>query len=96
MSRSKYGYSLGVDWYLPNFSQKCPQKPRKTSAGTIYRPKRERPFMTTTVASSDLIKVLYEQLGDLRAVYDAINYDDDAKLVCKVFIDNGIYQINLM
>lgn len=60
-----------------------------------YLPNRKRPFAYSTVATSDLITILYEELKDLRLVYSAINYDDEAKTIIKHYLDNGIYQINL-
>lgn len=61
-----------------------------------YLPNAKRPFAYSTKATSDLIAVLYEQYQDLRVVYNQINYDDEAKTIVKKFIDNGIYQANII
>ena len=58
-------------------------------------PNKKRPFTYSTVATSLLIKVLYDEYKDLRLVYNAINYDEDAKQIVKYYIDNGIYQVNI-
>lgn len=69
---------------------------KKSKGGVAWTvPGRKRPFAYSTKATSDLIVVLYEQFGDLRQVYDAINYDADAKAIVKAYIDKGIYQINI-
>lgn len=60
-----------------------------------FIPGLKRPFTYSTIATSDLIKVLYEEYGDLRRVYANINYDQEALHIVKTYIDNGIYQINL-
>lgn len=61
-----------------------------------YLPNTKRPFAYSTKATSDSIALLYEQYHDLRVVYDQINYDDEAKIIVKKFIDNGIYQANII
>lgn len=61
-----------------------------------YLPNTKRPFAYSTKATSDLIAVLYEQYKDLRIVYEQINYDAEAKAIVKKFIDNRIYQANIV
>ena len=56
-------------------------------------PKDRKPFAYSTKATSDLIKVLYEQYGDLREVYNAIHFDEQAKKIVKKFIYSGIYKV---
>lgn len=56
---------------------------------------KKRPFAYSTKATSNLIAILYEELQDLRLVYNAINYDDDAKKIVKNYINNNIYKINI-
>ena len=58
-------------------------------------PHAKRPFAYSTKATSDLIAVLMQELGDIRAVRNAINYDDDAKAICDEYIKWGIYQPNI-
>lgn len=60
-----------------------------------YLPNKKRAFTQSTVATKDLIEVLYAEFGDLRLVYKAINYDEDAKRIVKEYIDKGIYTINI-
>lgn len=54
-----------------------------------FLPKRKRAFASSTVATSDLIEVLSEEGRTIRESYDFINYDEDAKSILKVYIDNG-------
>ena len=49
----------------------------------------KKSFATSTVATSDLIEVLSTNDKTVKDVYDAINYDEDAKLILKGFIDAG-------
>ena len=60
-----------------------------------YYPNKKRAFAYSTKATSDLIKLLYEELQDLRLVYNNINYDEDAKKIVKDYLDKNIYKINL-
>lgn len=60
-----------------------------------YLKGKKQPFAYSTHATSDLIAVLYEDYGDIRAVYDNITYDEDAKQICKTYIDNGEYTPNI-
>lgn len=60
-----------------------------------YLPNKKRPFAYSTVATSLVIKILYDEYKDLRLVYDAINYDEEAKQIVKYYIDNEIYQANI-
>ena len=46
-----------------------------------YLEGKKQPFAYSTRATSDLIAVLYEDYGDIRAVYDNITYDKDAKQI---------------
>lgn len=54
-----------------------------------------RPIAYSTVATSDLIVMLYEQYGDLRLVYENIHYDADAKRIVAEYLKRGIFQINI-
>ena len=60
-----------------------------------YLPNKKKPFAFSTVATSDLIKALYDEYGDLRRVYENINYDQDALCIVKTYIDNGNYHIKI-
>ena len=43
-----------------------------------------------------IAKTLTKRMGgDIRAVYDNITYDEDAKQICKTYIDNGEYTPNI-
>lgn len=54
-----------------------------------------KPIAYSTVATSDLIVLLYQTYGDLRQVYEEINYDADAKRVVNEYLKRGIYHINI-
>lgn len=54
-----------------------------------YFPNKKRKFAESTVATSDLIELLSEQHLTVRDVYNAINYDTDAKEIVNKFIENG-------
>lgn len=54
-----------------------------------YIPKTKRAFAHSTQATSDLIEVLVEQYLTIIDVYNAINYDDEAKQILKYYIDKG-------
>jgi hypothetical protein len=58
-------------------------------------PGKTKPFAWSTTATSDLIAVLYEELGDLQAVYNAINYDEDAKKIVGYYLYKGFRQANI-
>lgn len=57
--------------------------------------KSKKPFGYSSVASSELIVLLYEQYGDLRLVYKNLYYDEDAKNIVKYYLDKGIYTVNI-
>lgn len=52
-------------------------------------PGTKRPFAYSTIATSDLIVVLSEIHKTAQDVYNAINYDDEAKAIVKHFIEKG-------
>ena len=52
-------------------------------------PHQKRYFMSTTIATDNLIVSLSEENMTVKDVYEAINYDEDAKEVLKYFIDAG-------
>jgi len=54
-----------------------------------YFPTEKRAFAHSTVATSDLITVLSEQYLTTKDVYNAINYDDEAKEIVNKFIQKG-------
>lgn len=54
---------------------------------TLHHQKRY--FMSTTIATDNLIVSLSEENMTVKDVYEAINYDEDAKEVLKHFIDAG-------
>lgn len=64
---------------------------KKYDVQYFLKPSSKRPFACSTVATKLTIEVFYEEFGDLRDVYNAINYDNEAKEIVKYYIDNGIY-----
>lgn len=52
-------------------------------------PKRKTPIAYSTKATSDLIVVLSQECETIIDVYNAINYDQDAKDVLQKYIDLG-------
>lgn len=52
-------------------------------------PHQKKYFTSTTIATDDLIIALSEDNMTVKDVYNAINYDEDAKEVLKGFIDSG-------
>lgn len=63
----------------------------KKSKGDVswYLPNTKRAFAYSTIATSDLIVVLSEMNNTTQEVYNAINYDPEAKAIVKHFIENG-------
>ena len=57
--------------------------------------KGSKPIAYSTTATSDLIVLLYQTYGDLRRVYEEINYDVDAKRVVNEYLKRGIYHIDI-
>ena len=64
---------------------------RKNNKGDVewYFPDTKKTFAHSTVATSDLIVTLSEQYIKTTDVYNAIDYDPEAKEIIKKFIDNG-------
>lgn len=54
-----------------------------------YFPMKKRAFAHSTVATSDLITILSEEYLTTKDVYNAINYDDEAKEIVNKFIQEG-------
>lgn len=54
-----------------------------------YVPGKKKPVAYSTVATSDLISLLSEDFETIQDVYDAINYDPEAKAIMKIYIDLG-------
>ena len=52
-------------------------------------PKRKTPIAYSTKATSDLIAVLAEDYETITDVYNAINYDQDAKDILQKYINLG-------
>lgn len=52
-------------------------------------PKRKTPIAYSTKATSDLIAVLSQDYETITDVYNAINYDQDAKDVLQKYIKAG-------
>lgn len=79
MSATKRQTSLGVDWYMPK-------------AGGGFAARR---FATTTVATSDLIRLLAHDGHTVQSAHDAINFDVEAKAVLTAMADKGFGQVKL-
>ena len=54
-----------------------------------YLPNNKKAFAHSTIATSDLITVLSEEYLTIQDVYNAINYDNEAKEILNYFIQNG-------
>ena len=54
-----------------------------------YLPNNKKAFAHSTKATSDLIVVLSEMNKTTQDVYNAINYDNEAKAIVKHFIEKG-------
>lgn len=52
-------------------------------------PKRKKPIAYSTKATSDLIAVLAQEYETITDVYNAINYDVEAKEILQKYIDLG-------
>lgn len=52
-------------------------------------PNKKKPIAYSTVATSDLIGLLAEDFETIQDVYDAINYDVEAKEILQKYIDLG-------
>ena len=56
---------------------------------TWYVPNKKKPVAYSTVASQDLIILLAQENETIVDVYNAINYDEEAKAVLQKYIDLG-------
>ena len=54
-----------------------------------YVPNKKQPIAYSTTAASDLIGLLAEDFETIQDVYDAINYDPEAKEILQKYIDLG-------
>lgn len=54
-----------------------------------YAPNKKKPIAYSTVAASDLIGLLAQDFETIQDVYNAINYDEEAKQVLQKYIDLG-------
>ncbi len=63
---------------------------RRSKGDVEWRvPKRKTPIAYSTKATSDLIAVLSQDYETITDVYNAINYDQDAKEILKKYIELG-------
>ena len=63
---------------------------KKSKGDVEYRlPNKKKPIAYSTKATSDLIVVLAQDYETISDVYNAINYDQDAKDVLQKYIDLG-------
>lgn len=54
-----------------------------------YVPKYKKPIAYSTVATKNLVDALAEDYETIIDVYNAINYDAEAKAILKKYIDLG-------
>lgn len=52
-------------------------------------PNKKKPIAWSTTATSDLIVALSQNYETIADVYNAINYDEDAKEILQKYIDLG-------
>ena len=52
-------------------------------------PNKKKPIAYSTVATSNLIGLLAQDFETIQDVYDAINYDEEAKEILQKYIDLG-------
>lgn len=52
-------------------------------------PGRKRRFATTTVATSDLVVLMAEEGHTVSSAISAINFDEEAIAVLRVFVEHG-------
>lgn len=62
---------------------------KKELGAEWYIPMAKKAFTKSTVATSKLIEMLAEEYLTVEDVYNAINYDPEAKEIVKYFIDKG-------
>ena len=63
---------------------------KKSKGDVEYRlPNKKKPIAYSTKATSDLIAVLVEDHQTITDVYNAINYDRDAKEILYKYIELG-------
>jgi predicted metal-dependent RNase len=63
---------------------------KRSKGDVMYTvPNKKKPIAYSTVATQDLIVVLAQDYDTITDVYNAINYDQDAKDVLKKYIDLG-------
>ncbi len=56
-------------------------------------PGRKKPIAFSTKAASDLIVTLAQEHDTIQQVHDAINYDEEARMVLQKFIELGHGQV---
>ena len=63
---------------------------KKAKGDVAYRlPKKKKPIAYSTKATSDLIVVLAQEYSTITDIYNAINYDQDAKDILQKYIEAG-------
>lgn len=62
---------------------------KKTMDVQWYLPNEKKYFAESTKTTSDLLEALSEIHQTTKDVYNAINYDNEAKEIVKHFMDNG-------
>ena len=65
---------------------------RKSKGDVTWYPidrKKKRPIAYSTTATSNLIGLLAEDHETIQDVYNAINYDDEAKNILEIYINLG-------
>lgn len=51
-----------------------------------YIPNKKKPIAYSTVATSDLIGLLSQDFETIQDVYNAINYDQEAREILQIYI----------
>ena len=64
-------------------------KPKNKGDVHWYIPGKKKPIAYSTKATSYLIGLLAEDFETIQDVYDAINYDHEAKAIMQIYIDLG-------
>lgn len=66
-----------------------PRLAKRPSVAWYALPDRKKPIAYSHKATSDLIVILSQEYKTVQDVYNAVNYDVDAKTVLQKYIDYG-------
>ena len=68
---------------------RMPKIPKNNKDMHWYVKGRKKPVCGCTTASGLLVEILYEQYGTFAEALKHINYDEEARQVCRKMIDAG-------